>query len=333
MNMTVVGELADTPPSIPDSPAEQHEPPPPPANVRKKILLKWNVDLNVLLLRVYLRYVKKDITRDQVRDEFAKVARLQKVPQLETLMNNVSKLKRLCIDASDIREDIGRLTRTTTEAERHKELLSSKQQDLRRILDELGVQPGDTAMEHEIHKLGTDLKLDMTLSQSKQSLDAEKAALKKKGDEMATKILQNPEHARQVRAARRQRKQARSEREDDEQNESDEGSVEQSCRHPKAYCDPDDPAWSSRRKRSEVAANMTILGGVGGSLTDSFEDVKGQLLQSLEREREQARQESAAVNKRLHKMETILARLAERLLPPETDEKVDGKVREIDDVI
>jgi len=214
--------------------------------------MRWTADRRVLLLLTYFRYVKKQIAHKDIRTEFIKAVGLNggQVPKHDTLMNYVSHCKQMVKEAADIREDIDRLSRTPTEVEKYKELLSSKQQDLQRVLSEFGAQ-GNPELEHEMYRLGNEVKLDQSMAQSKQALDAETASLKQKGDNLATQILENREYS---------------------ESPQDE---EPRVRHKMAYCHPDDPAWAERRSRRDF-----MFGG--GELADSFLATKDNIVRALQ---------------------------------------------------
>lgn len=247
-----------SPQETPTQSATSGELPVQPGQVSKRSSMKWTAEFNVLLMNTYYRFVKKEIAHKDIRPLFAEVAHVDsaQLPQHATLMNYISHLKRLAIEAADLHEDIERYSRTPTERERNKNLLSSKQKELRKVLDGFGIAPGDTTLEHDVYKLGNDLKLHKSLSAAKKDLEVEKLAYKKKCDLLTRKILESRDYAREVRVARRKRP-ASALSTDNELNVEDELYDPEidgiSSRHNMAYCDPNDPPWAARRSRSSFS--------------------------------------------------------------------------------
>jgi len=245
---------AEEPASMSTEPREASEQP---AKVSKRSVMKWTGERNLLLMNTYMRYMKKEIAHKNIRTEFADAAHvdLETVPSHQTMMNYISQLKKLAISAADLREDIDRYCRTPTEQERYKHLLSAKQKQVREVLNQFGVTH-DTELEHDVYKLGNELKLSKSLGNAKKDLDIEKAKYKQKGDELTKKILENRDYARQVREARRKRA-ASEDDETDEQGEVDDMVHDlESNKRRVAYCESDDPGWASRRSRGEISSSL-----------------------------------------------------------------------------
>jgi len=200
--------------------------------------LRWNGPLRIALLQAYLRYAKKQIGHDEIRAEFTKKTNInaEMVPKQQRLMNLVSDLKKKAIEAADLHEDVNRVCRTPTDAERHKELLSGKRKELSAVYKDLGVD-GDGVLEHEILTVGNELKLDRGLSESKKNLDKEASSFKEKSDALLSNLLQNREFAKRVRQERR--KIPSRENEEDEEASAPCGS-------------PSDPDWDARRPRNSL---------------------------------------------------------------------------------
>jgi len=231
----------------------------PPASVKKQHL-RWNGVLRIALLQAYSRYMKKEIPHEQIRAEFIAKMNLsaETVPQHSRLMNVVSGLKKQCIEAADFYQDMDRMNRTPTEAERSKELLSGKRTQLFAIYTELGVDK-DGTMQHQILSLGNELKMERNLSESKKSLDKQTTALKAKEDNLFTNIMENREYAKRVRQERR-----KSPSRENEEDEDDESAA--------AGDSPRDSDWANRRPRSSFSSSAVAV---------SFEATKNSVFEAM----------------------------------------------------